>query len=253
MNIRVLGSGSRGNAACVEHNGTVILIDIGFSLSKIAALLKEAGFLIHNLKGVVITHEHADHIAGLRQFMKKCSVPVYMNEGTRDALKPYIDSGTVREFRHGEAISIGTIAVIPFAVMHDAADPSGFRFEAGGRKAAFVTDIGYVTTFVKEQLKGCNALFLESNHDEGRLLQGPYSWYLKQRIMSRRGHLSNGHSARTIEEVYSPELRDVVLMHLSEENNTPELAENAHSPFIRESGIRLSLSKQHDIGDMIQV
>ena len=253
MKVQILGSGSRGNAAYVEHDGTVILIDIGFSLQRLTSLLCEAGLFPHNLCGVVITHEHSDHVAGFRQFMKLYSAPVYMNEETGNALKDYIDAGTIREFRHGESFAIGSIAITPFSVMHDAADPSGFRFEAGGGRAAFVTDIGYVTTVVKEQLKGCNALFIESNHDEGKLLQGQYSWYLKQRIMSKKGHLSNGHSARTIEEVYSPDLRRVVLMHLSEENNTPELALNAHHPFIHKSGISLSISKQDGIGEVIEL
>ena len=253
MNIQVLGSGSKGNAIFAEHEDFALLIDIGFSLSRLTAMLKQAGFHIHNLNAVLISHEHSDHVCGLRQLMKKSTVPVYMNGGTRDALSEHIRPEGVKGFEYNEPFRIGPFTVTPFEVLHDAAEPSGFRIEAGGGKAAVATDLGYATTLVKEHLKGCNVLFLESNHDEGMLMQGPYSWYLKQRIMGKRGHLSNAHAARVIEEVYSSELRRVVLMHLSDKNNTPELARKEHSSFLADMNIGLSVSEQHAAGEVIPV
>ncbi len=206
-----------------------------------------------NLNGVIITHEHSDHVIGLRQLLKKSAIPVYLSTGTRESLGDLLSCGIIREFECGHEFAIGSLGVHPVPVLHDAADPCGFRIESAGAVLGVVTDLGFATTLVREHLKGCNALLLESNHDEIRLMKGTYPWYLKQRILSRNGHLSNMHSARLIQETAGPCLRHVVLMHLSQENNTPELAHESHAPFLAERGVRLSIAAQNTIGEFCNV
>jgi phosphoribosyl 1,2-cyclic phosphodiesterase len=253
MRICVLGSGSRGNSTYVEANGTSLLIDTGFYVSRTRELLNAIGTDVQDLHGILITHEHSDHVIGLSRIMKHSDVPVYMSSGTYQGLKTFLPDKKVNEFEHGTEFRISDIAVRPFSVLHDAADPSGFILETDGRKAGIVTDVGHVTTSVREYLKGCNTILLESNHDEERLMRGRYPWYLKQRILSKEGHLSNIRSARTVEEVTTPELHHVVLVHLSQENNTPELAQRAHASFLEKSGIKLSITSQNTMSNMFEV
>jgi len=253
MRIRVLGSGSRGNSIYIENNGTSFLIDVGFSFLRMKGLLSHIGITPDDLDGILITHEHYDHIAGLLQFLKRTDVPVYMSSGTRAGLENLPGNGAVKEFIHGSEFSIGDVTVNAFPVLHDGADPSGFCLESGGRRAVVATDLGYVTTLVRERLQGCHAILLESNHDESRLMQGPYPWHLKQRVLSKEGHLSNLHAAKAIEDAVHPELNHVVLMHLSQENNTPELARNTHAEFCADRGINLLIASQNEIGEFFEV
>lgn len=253
MRVCVLGSGSKGNSFYVEHNGTSLLIDVGFAASRMIELLHEIRVHSKDIKGILITHEHIDHVSGLVRFSKDNTIPVFMNSKTHDAIAPYLNGRKIEKFEQGVSFSIGTIAISPFSVSHDAADPSGFCLEAQGRRACIVTDIGHVTTLVHERLHGCNTIFLESNHDEDLLLHGKYPWYLKQRILSNQGHLSNLHARRTIERVATSHLKQVVLIHLSQENNTPELARQTVSPFLTKREINLAIADQFRVSDVFEV
>ena len=253
MKLCVLGSGSRGNSIYVEDNGTAILVDAGFYTTRLETMLHQIGVDPAAISGIVISHDHSDHVIGAARFVKRNKVPLYMNNGTRNALERFIPGDDVVEFSHDEKFEIGGITIDAFPVLHDAADASGFCLEANGRKAAIVTDIGYVTTLVRERLKGCNTILLESNHDEDLLMQGSYPWHLKQRILGKRGHLSNLHAARTLEEVITPELNRVILVHVSRDNNTHELINKAHSSLSNGNEIDIFIAAQESIGEIYNV
>ena len=235
VTVSVLASGSRGNCALVATSRTRVLVDAGISCRETFKRLKHAGQDPRMLSAVVITHEHSDHVSGLATLARKLKIPVFINSGTHaawsrslydaDAEAPAL---ACREsFDSGRRFVIGDIEIFPFTIPHDAADPVGFTLRAEGVKIAFATDLGYLPRNVCEHLRGCDVIVIESNHDVEMLRVGPYPWSVKQRVMSRVGHLSNETLAQFFTTDYDGSASFLVLAHLSEQNNHPELARRA--------------------------
>ena len=236
MRITVLASGSKGNSAVVASSTTRILVDAGLSCREILNRMRQAGEDPEALNAVVITHEHADHVDGLAVLARKLKAPVYLTGPThsawlrmikreaRRAGKPAHDLERRQFFEAGRRFQIGDVAIMPFTIPHDAVDPVGFTFGADGIKVGLLTDLGYVTQSVKEHIRGCDILMIESNHDLEMLRVGSYPWSVKQRILSRVGHLSNEALAEFLSKDYDGRAEFVILAHLSEENNHPERA-----------------------------
>ncbi len=248
MSVRmtVLASGSRGNCTVISSDGGSILVDAGLSCRETIKRLRSAGEDPHQIKAIVISHEHADHVGGLEVLARKLKVPVYMSEATyqswrrstRDAEGKPVNLERREHFRVGHSFTIGNITVMPFTIPHDAADPCGFTFKAGGVKVGIATDLGYLPFSVKDNLRNCDGLMIESNHDLEMLRNGPYPWMVKQRVMSRVGHLSNSALADFLQTDYDGNAKFLVLAHLSEQNNRPELAQMCADKAL---GTRLSL------------
>lgn len=227
LEVVVLGSGSVGNATLVRGAGGSVLIDAGLSARQIETRLAAAGTKLEDLSGVLLTHEHGDHVRGLRVLLKKCPLPVYCNSHTAAALRA---SGTVetadwRIFESGGAFSMAGMDIEAFSVPHDAADPVGFVIHESDARAAFLTDLGFATQAVMERIRNVHFLSIETNHDE-KLLQEDTRrpWSVKQRILSRHGHLSNVAAAQVVAAIAHDALEQVVLGHLSRDCNTPDLA-----------------------------
>lgn len=225
VTLSILGSGSRGNAAVVATARTRLLIDAGFSRRELLRRLALAGHAPEALDAVLVTHEHSDHVAGLARLAAALPLAVYLNAGTRAALGPAGEALPRCEmFVAGQGFQVGDIEVTPFSVPHDAADPVAFRFRAEGVRIVFVTDLGYLAANVKDQLRGADCAVVESNHDVEMLKAGGYPWALKQRVLSRLGHLSNDGLAGFLGTEFDGAPAHLVLAHLSENNNLPALA-----------------------------
>ena len=255
--LTVLGSGSRGNALHLEHRGTALLVDAGLSAKQLEARLEEVDAVQAELLGVILTHEHGDHTAGLKTFLKKRKIPVYASHGTKDALEPHLATVEWRSFEAGAELLVGEFRVETFPVPHDAAEPIGMRVSAGKVKIGLISDLGFVTRLVVERLKGCHALVLESNYDEA-MLRGEEKrpWSVKQRISARHGHLSNGAAAKLVEEVAGPELQELFLGHISEDCNRPELARRAIEEALKKAGragVRIHETTADRVGDRVGI
>ncbi|RMD57975.1 MBL fold metallo-hydrolase [Candidatus Parcubacteria bacterium] len=221
-----LGSGSKGNSVFVGTPLGGVLVDAGFSLKRTRERLAEADIPPESIRAILITHEHWDHVAGLGPLARALKVPVYMTEGTYSSLKTrsqFKDLPQRARIVPGEPFSVAGIRVDPLPIPHDAAEPVAFAMAWEEHRWAIVTDFGYPTTLLEQKLRGCDYLFLEANHDEEMLVNGPYPWPLKTRIRGRFGHLSNTQSASFLQRIAHPGLKGLVLMHLSETNNKPEL------------------------------
>jgi len=224
----MLGSGSAGNSALIATDHCRILIDGGLSARQLVLRLDQCRVMPEQLDGVLLTHEHGDHICGLEVLCRKFNLPIYSNALTADAIRydgSFERHRNWRIFATGAEFSICDITVQTFPVPHDAVDPLGFIFHAGSGSLGFITDLGYVTKLIVERLRQVQALVIETNHDE-KLLQNDTHrpWPVKQRIQSRHGHLSNAAAAGVIEELLPGRIERVVLGHLSRDCNTPELA-----------------------------
>src|SRR6202045_1982508 len=224
----MLGSGSAGNSALVATDHCKILIDGGLSGRQIALRLEQCGVLPEQLDGILLTHEHGDHVCGIEVFCRKFDVPIYANSQTAEAIRCGCSLDQHRNwriFRTGAEFKICDVTVQTFPVPHDAVDPVGFAFYAGSSGLGFITDFGYATKMIVERLRHVHTLVIETNHDE-KLLQNDTHrpWPVKQRIQSRHGHLSNTAAAGVIEELLPGKIERVVLGHLSRDCNTPELA-----------------------------
>ena len=225
MKICVLGSGSKGNCTLVESGDTTILIDAGFSGVEIQRRLQLIGRQLESITAILITHEHSDHISGAGILSRKAQIPLYANSGTYHATGSRLGKLFARgEFGTGEQFIIDGMQVHPFAVSHDTSDPVGFVVSDGTHRFGYCTDTGKITTLIEYHLQGCDALVLESNHDPKMLREGPYPLYLQQRVRSNKGHLANEDAGRFLKKLATRGLKHVVLAHLSETNNLPELA-----------------------------
>lgn len=226
VRLTILGSGSAGNCAYVETEETRILIDAGFSLRQIRARLAAIGRTPENLTGILITHEHSDHVQGLVKLSEKLRIPVYCNRPTREEIEYQLQIKLdCRVFVTGATFDVGDIVVETFSVPHDAQDPVGFLLKTVDGNIGILTDLGHTTKLVLERVRRANVLVLEANHDIKMLQDCPHRpWSLKQRILSRHGHLSNEAAAEAVEQIISAELRHLYLGHLSRECNLPDLA-----------------------------
>lgn len=220
-----LFSGSTGNSYYIGTHSAGVLIDAGRSARQLEGMLKLCGIDPLAVHGILVTHEHTDHISGLRVFAKKYGVPVFCTPGTLQALGTAAAEFEVRPLP--AELSLGEMGITHFAVSHDCAQPVGYRIHTGdGRTIALATDLGFLSEEVKAGLLGADLVVVESNHDEDMLRAGPYPYHLKQRVLSDRGHLSNAACAAFLPELLGSGTRRFVLGHLSRTNNTPELALN---------------------------
>ena len=225
LQLTVLASGSSGNALLVRGESTSILIDAGVSARQLETQLLAVGTPPENLAGILLTHEHGDHTRGLKVLCSKKRIPVFTNPLTADSLRKSAIDTEWRLFNSGSAFEIGELRIHPFSVPHDAADPVGFVVSTANSSLGVLTDLGYATRQILNAVKGVHALVIETNHDE-TLLQNDTKrpWSVKQRILSRHGHLSNQAAAKLVAEIATENLRHILLAHLSEDCNTPDLA-----------------------------
>jgi phosphoribosyl 1,2-cyclic phosphodiesterase len=219
-----LGSGSKGNATLVATEKTRVLVDAGLSRRETYARLAAVGERPDGFDAILISHEHTDHVSGLRLLGTDWQAPIFITRPTRDAIAwdPKLEAFEI--ITPGQRFTVGDIEITPFSIPHDAADPVAFTLESEGHKIGVVTDLGYVHEVVKQRVKGCECLIFESNHDLDMLKVGPYPWHVKQRVMSRQGHLSNLATAGFLTEDFDGAAQVLVLAHLSETNNHPEIA-----------------------------
>jgi phosphoribosyl 1,2-cyclic phosphodiesterase len=223
----ILGSGSNGNCAYLESGNTRLLIDAGFSAKQIRERLAQIGRAPEGLSGILLTHEHTDHTNGLGTLCNKLPVPIYCNRLTKEAIELQFKNTKFdfRLFSTGAAFEVGDVGVETFSVPHDAYDPVGYMLRSNGVNIGFLTDLGHATKLVMERVRTSNVLVLETNHDM-KMLQDDLKrpWSVKQRIMSRHGHLCNDAAATVLADLVTAELEHVYLGHLSRDCNSPTLA-----------------------------
>lgn len=231
LRFKNLGSGSSGNATLVEAQSgphtTRLLIDCGLRLRELEIRLQEAGTDADAIDAIFITHEHSDHIGCASHFIKRYNTPIWMSQGTWLALRHEAWSAHLHLLNHardGSAIEIGALQATPFTVPHDAREPLQLRCSDGARHVGVLTDLGHATFHVVNALQGCHALLIEANHDPDLLQASAYPNFLKQRVSGPWGHLANHAAAALLTQLKHPQLNHVLAAHLSERNNTPELA-----------------------------
>lgn len=232
MRLVPIASGSSGNCIYVGSERTHLLVDAGISAKRIVEGINSLELNMDDLDGLLITHEHVDHIGGLGVVCRKYNIPVYATDGTIEAIKKYDKLGPVEEdlfhvINPDEAFRVKDIDVKAFRTSHDCAKPVAYSFENSGRRIAIATDLGTYSDYTVNNLSNLDALLLEANHDIRMLQVGPYPYWLKQRILSDEGHLSNENAGKLLSSVLNDNIRKIVLGHLSKENNMPELAYEA--------------------------
>jgi len=236
VKVCILASSSSGNSTFIRTDRTSILVDAGLSKRDILARLAAIGEQAESIQAILVTHEHSDHVSGLVVLAKQLDIPIFMTRLTAPGIPwgeyvPKLDC-----FQAGMTFSVGDIEVDSFTIPHDAIDPVGFCFRTQGIKIGLVTDLGYVTDSIKFHLRGTDLLVLESNHDLEMLKVGPYPWSVKQRVMGRKGHLSNEVVSDFIKHDLDGSISTLILGHLSEHNNHPEIVRNVAARALDGSG-----------------
>lgn len=229
MNLCSIASGSSGNCIFIGTEQTSLLVDIGISAKQAETGLHTIDRTLKDIDGILVTHEHSDHIRGVGVAARKAGIPIYGTKGTLEAIKNCsslgkIDEGLYREISPDEIFQVGDMEIVPFRISHDAADPVAYRVNSGEKSAAVVTDLGGYNDYIVDHLQGLDAVLLEANHDVRMLQAGVYPYYLKQRILSSHGHLSNENAGRLLCRILHDNLKSVFLGHLSKENNYEALA-----------------------------
>lgn len=262
LTICPLFSGSKGNATLVCGGNTAVLVDAGVSARRIDQALAALGVDPKTLAAVLVTHEHSDHIAGIPVFARKHGLRVYANAGTWRAMNARMSSLERTQKVIVEPDSdffVGGLCVETYATPHDAACPQGYGFYSGGKRAAVVTDLGCMPKGLLERLSGCQAIVLECNHDEDMLRQGPYPLHLKNRILGRKGHLSNDSCGQVLRHLVHAGAQQIALAHISQENNTHHLARSTVEALLAADDIRdgrdiaLMLGMQDSPGGVLQI
>ena len=225
MRFASLGSGSEGNALLVEVGNTRVLMDCGFGLQDSISRLAKLGVSPDQLNGIVVTHEHGDHIGGVAKLARKFNLDVWLTYGTlRAQTKAFANITKLHEIDAHTMFAIGDVQIQPYPVPHDATEPVQYVFGDGARRLGVLTDVGCSTPHIEATLSACDALVLECNHDSEMLANGDYPYSLKQRVGGRYGHLNNQQSAEILAKLDVSRLQHLIAAHLSHKNNTPELA-----------------------------
>jgi len=256
MKICSLASGSKGNCLYLEAGETRLLVDVGLSLRETTARLLSAEIDPASIHAVLVTHEHIDHIRSVGSFARRFKVPVVLSYATRQAVEHNLKNAELLEFETGYSFNFRDLLIDPFPVSHDCCDPVGFLLESREGRFGCATDLGMVTRLVREKLKCCRALNLESNHDPDMLQNGPYPWHLKQRIKSRQGHLSNQESLELLHDIAHSGLEALVMAHLSEVNNHPDKVTEIITSFLNDQNRcapRIVISGQYKAGPVIEI
>ncbi|HUE77628.1 MAG TPA: MBL fold metallo-hydrolase [Longimicrobiales bacterium] len=258
MRVTVLGSGSRGNAFLVQADGVSVLVDAGFSGKDLARRIEAVDVSPEAIAAIVVTHDHGDHTRGMGVFARRFGTPLHLTPRTRRACRKLLRGNeNVVEYDSAVPFRLGPMEVRPFLTVHDAADPVAVTVTdtRTGSRLGVATDLGRPTTAVRHSLAGCHLLVLEANHDDERLWAGPYPWSVKQRIASSHGHLSNRAASALARELYHEALAGVVLAHLSDSCNDPDMARDAVGLGLERTGFRglLEVAEQDEPGDPIDV
>ena len=253
-----LYSGSSGNCSYIESDNTKILVDCGASCKKTEEALNLLDLSLSDIDAILITHEHSDHIQGLTTTSKKFHIPIYANQTTLDAIKLDLSTTTLNAFKNNQNFEINDLKIHPFDIPHDAADPCGFTFKTKKEKIGIATDIGHMTNKIIKKLEGSNFLLLEANYEPDMLRYSKYPYMLKQRILGPNGHLSNDDSGLTIASLIKSDVNNIMLGHLSKENNFPELAyqtvmNNLISQNSDISNLKLTVADRDKPNDIIEI
>ncbi len=265
MRLCSIASGSSGNCIYVGSEATHLLVDVGISGKRTESGLNSLGIAARDLDGILITHEHADHINGLGVIARKYGIPIYATPGTIQAIQNSgsvgkIDHSLFHEVTEDVKLTIKDLTVNPMRISHDAAQPVAYRISYGNKKVGICTDLGVYNDYTVECLKGMDAVLIEANHDVNMLQVGPYPYYLKQRILGDRGHLSNENSGRLLSRILHDKLENIILGHLSKENNLPELAYEAvrmeitlgENPY-NANDFRMQVANRSDVSPVINI
>lgn len=244
MRFASLGSGSRGNGTLLESDTTCVLVDCGFSVRETERRLQRLGRSAEDLSALLVTHEHTDHIRGVLPLARKYGIPVYATHGTAQ-YDTLLNLPGYREVNTHAAFRVGDIEVTPVAVPHDAREPCQYVFACGQRRLGLLTDLGSVTPYVCEQYRHCDALVLEFNHDTELLARGAYPPMLKRRVGGDWGHLSNVQAAQLLAGIKRERLQHIVMAHISEQNNTAELARAALAQVMTSMDAAVSADQEH--------
>lgn len=254
MSVCVLASGSKGNSVYISSGTSAVLVDAGLSAIELERRMASRNLSPSRLKAIMISHEHTDHIQASFVISKRYKIPVYASRATMTAIgdkkKSFYE---IREFVCGSAFRINGMDIHPFSISHDAADPSGFTVSAGSKKMGIATDLGVATSLVKTRLMNCSLVMVEANHDPVMLASGPYPWTLKQRVRSRFGHLSNQETKELVAQIIHPGLKRIILGHISEKNNTHDMALGTVSEAIRGRNIDISSAFQNTPSEVYSV
>ena len=265
MRLCSIASGSSGNCIYVGSDNTHILIDVGISCKRIEQGLLKAELTGKDISGVLITHEHSDHIQGLGVLARKYEIPMYATKGTIDGIlhsSRYLgefNTELFREIHIDEDVLIGDLNVHPFHISHDAGEPCGYRIASKGSTVGIATDMGTFDRYTIDKLQGLDAILLEANHDVRMLQAGPYTYALKQRVMSDYGHLSNENSGLLLNQILHKDFKHIMLGHLSKENNMPEIAYEtvkfeinmANTPFKAED-FHLCVATRDEVSEILE-
>lgn len=247
MRFASLGSGSEGNALLVAVGRTQVLMDCGFGLQDTIVRLERLGVMPDQLSGIVVTHEHGDHISGVAKLARKFNLDVWLTHGTLHSQpRAFANIPNLHEIDAHTSFAIGDVQVQPYPVPHDAAEPVQFVFSDGVQRLGVLTDVGCSTPHIEATLSGCDALVLECNHDSELLANGDYPYSLKQRVGGRFGHLNNQQSAEILARLDVSRLQHLIAAHLSHKNNTPELAVSALSAVLACAIDRVGVATQQE-------
>ena len=228
MKICIFASGSKGNSIYIESRGVALIIDQGLSLKELKKRMMLRGLDERKIKGILVTHEHNDHASGVGVTSRNLGLPIYATSGSLSKMERVLNGNEqLITIEGGVPFKIGPMEIQPYGVSHDSLEPVQYCVMSGKKKIAIATDIGFVSTLVVERIKGSDLLVIESNYDGDMLKNGSYPWALKQRIIGREGHLSNRNASEIIFNVTQNGSPKIVLAHLSEENNRPEIAEKS--------------------------
>jgi len=249
MRVASLGSGSKGNATLIQVADTNILVDCGFGLKDIESRLKNRGVLPETLSAILVTHEHSDHLKGAPMLANRYGIPLWSTSGTARHFKRQVV--TAQTFHSNQRLSIGHFDIEPVTVPHDSAEPSQFVFRHNGLSFGILTDLGSLTKHVQKAYHDCQVLMLECNHDPVMLQNGPYPASLKRRVSGDFGHLSNAQAAELLTTVNRKALKHVLVSHVSEQNNDPNLAMDAICPELDDYGTKIDFLTQQDGCDWV--
>ena len=237
-----LASGSKGNCIYIGTPNTKLLIDAGLSAKSIRSKLEEIHVALEDIDAILISHEHTDHIQALKVLAFKLGIPVFANNETAKGIVDYFhDCPKFKIFSTGESFQFGDMEIHPFSIQHDTLDPVAFTIKVDGLKLGFCTDLGFVTSLVQNQLRDCDYLYVEANHQPSMVHASSRPMIYKQRVLSRTGHLSNESCGQLLAQVASAKLKHVHLAHLSSECNTPETALSVVKGILQENGINLDM------------
>lgn len=256
MSFCPLSSGSKGNSVFFGSQKTKILIDAGIGFKELSSRLEQINVRLSEIEAILITHEHFDHIDGLKTIIQKLDIPVFANSETARGIYENLKVlPSFKIFTTGETFEFKDLLIHPFSIQHDTLDPVGFTIKTSGLKVGFCTDLGFATSLVKKNLEGCDFLYLEANHDLNMLYSSRRPEILKKRISGRQGHLSNKEALSLLEAILHPKLKHVFLAHLSQECNSEELVQKLFQEYLISKNIkaRVSIAYQDKVSDLISL